>query len=114
MEPRAPAYHHPMLVFLRDRLNRPIVAVVAVGLLAGVLRFTHVGFPERRIFDEYYYPKSACVFLGYSDARCDINSALSAINRMAKQPIARKDCVGSLLHSTILKRSFRFRSRCDR
>lgn len=64
-----------MLVFLRDKLNRPIVAVVAVGLLAGVLRLTHLGFPERRIFDEYYYPKSACIFLGYSDARCDINSS---------------------------------------
>ena len=27
------------------------------------------------MFDEYYYTKSACILLGYSDQRCDINSA---------------------------------------
>ena len=63
-----------MLAFARA-LNRPVVAIVAVGLLAGVLRFHDLGFPERRYFDEYYYPKSACIFLGYSNERCDINSA---------------------------------------
>jgi dolichyl-phosphate-mannose-protein mannosyltransferase len=57
-----------------SKLNRPIVAILAVGAIAGVIRFNHLGYPERRIFDEYYYPKSACIFLGYSDERCDINS----------------------------------------
>jgi dolichyl-phosphate-mannose--protein O-mannosyl transferase len=57
------------------KLNRPVVAVLAVGLIAGYLRFVHLGYPERRVFDEYYYPKSACIFLGYSNERCDINSA---------------------------------------
>jgi dolichyl-phosphate-mannose--protein O-mannosyl transferase len=57
------------------KLNRPIVAIVAVGAIAGLLRFHDLGYPERRVFDEYYYPKSACIFLGYSNARCDINSA---------------------------------------
>src|SRR3954471_6142265 len=56
-------------------LSRPVVAIVAVGILAAILRFHDLGYPERRVFDEYYYPKSACIFLGYSDARCDINSA---------------------------------------
>jgi len=97
MEPRAPAYHHPMLVFLRDRLNRPVVAVVAVGLLAGVLRFTHLGFPERRIFDEYYYPKSACIYLGYSDARCDINSSAERYWRTAR------DDTGAWVHPPLGK-----------
>ena len=73
-----------MLELLRERLNRPVVAIVAVGLLAGVLRFTHLGFPERRIFDEYYYPKSACIFLGYSDGRCDINSSEERYWRTAR------------------------------
>jgi dolichyl-phosphate-mannose-protein mannosyltransferase len=59
---------------LLARLNRPIVAIVAVGAIAGLLRFTHLGYPQQRIFDEYYYPKSACIFLGYSNERCDINS----------------------------------------
>src|ERR671916_1019128 len=56
-------------------LNRPVVAILAVGILAAVLRFHDLGFPERRVFDEYYYPKSACIFLGYSNERCDINSS---------------------------------------
>jgi dolichyl-phosphate-mannose-protein mannosyltransferase len=59
---------------LLTKLNRPVVAILAVAAIAGVLRFNHLGYPERRIFDEYYYPKSACIFLGYSNDRCDINS----------------------------------------
>jgi dolichyl-phosphate-mannose-protein mannosyltransferase len=55
-------------------LNRPIVAVLAVGAIAGVLRFTNLGYPEQRVFDEYYYSKSGCIFLGYPNERCDINS----------------------------------------
>ncbi len=57
------------------RFNRPVVAVLAVGLIAGYLRFVHLAYPEHRVFDEYYYTKSACILLGYSDQRCDINSA---------------------------------------
>jgi dolichyl-phosphate-mannose--protein O-mannosyl transferase len=59
---------------LLAKLNRPIVAILAVGAIAGVLRFNHLGYPEKRIFDEFYYSKSACIFLGYSDARCAIRS----------------------------------------
>lgn len=58
----------------RRAANRPSVALVAVGILAATLRFTHVTYPEQRIFDEYYYSKSACIFLGYSNHRCDVNS----------------------------------------
>jgi dolichyl-phosphate-mannose--protein O-mannosyl transferase len=60
---------------LLRRLNRPVLAVLAVGLIAGGLRFTHLGYPQQRIFDEYYYSKSACIYLGYSNERCDINSS---------------------------------------
>jgi dolichyl-phosphate-mannose-protein mannosyltransferase len=56
-------------------VNRPMVAILAVGLIAGYLRFVHLAYPEHRVFDEYYYTKSACIFLNYSDERCDINSA---------------------------------------
>jgi dolichyl-phosphate-mannose--protein O-mannosyl transferase len=63
------------------RLNRPIVAIIAVGLIAGFIRFVSLDFPQRRIFDEYYYPKSACIFLGYSNERCDINSGPERIWR---------------------------------
>ena len=56
-------------------LNRPIVALVAVGLLALGLRLWHVTYPQTRIFDEYYYSKSGCIYLGYPDERCDVNSS---------------------------------------
>jgi dolichyl-phosphate-mannose--protein O-mannosyl transferase len=59
---------------LLAKLNRPLIAILAVGAIAGVLRFTHLGYPQQRIFDEYYYSKSACIYLGYTDERCDINS----------------------------------------
>jgi dolichyl-phosphate-mannose--protein O-mannosyl transferase len=59
---------------LLARLNRPVVAILAVGAIAGLLRFTHLGYPQQRIFDEFYYSKSACIFLGYSNQRCDVNS----------------------------------------
>ncbi len=59
---------------LLAKLNRPIVAILAVGAIAGGLRFTHLGYPQERIFDEFYYSKTACIFLGYSNERCAIES----------------------------------------
>ncbi|HSL33074.1 MAG TPA: phospholipid carrier-dependent glycosyltransferase, partial [Candidatus Limnocylindrales bacterium] len=56
------------------RANRPAVAIVAVGLIAGVLRFWNLGYPPGYVFDEVYYAKSACIFLDYSNERCDIDS----------------------------------------
>ncbi len=58
----------------RRAVNRPVVALVAVGVLAALLRVTNLSYPQQRIFDEYYYSKSACIFLGYSNDRCDVNS----------------------------------------
>src|SRR5262245_20002853 len=57
------------------KINRPVVAILAVAAIAGYVRFVHLGYPEHRVFDEYYYTKSACIYLGYSNERCDINSA---------------------------------------
>ena len=58
-----------------SKINRPAVAILAVAAIAGYLRFVHLAYPEHRVFDEYYYTKSACIFLNYSNERCDINSA---------------------------------------
>jgi dolichyl-phosphate-mannose--protein O-mannosyl transferase len=60
---------------LARAVNRPVVALLAVGILAGIVRSSHLGYPQRRVFDEYYYSKSACIFLGYDDDRCDVNSS---------------------------------------
>jgi len=78
-------------------LNRPVVAVVAVGLIAAAVRFPHLGFPQKRIFDEYYYSKSACIFLGYSNEVCDVNSADERYWR------EQKNDVGSWVHPPLGK-----------
>ena len=59
---------------LLSRLNRPVVAVVAVTVLAGVLRFIHLEDPHGFVFDEVYYPKAACILVGWSDQTCQIQS----------------------------------------
>jgi dolichyl-phosphate-mannose-protein mannosyltransferase len=59
----------------RRWLNRPVVAILAVTVIAAGVRFVHLSYPHTRIFDEIYYSKSGCIFLGYSDRRCDIQSA---------------------------------------
>jgi dolichyl-phosphate-mannose-protein mannosyltransferase len=59
----------------RRWLNRPVVAILAVAVIAAGVRFVHLSYPHTRIFDEIYYSKSGCIFLGYSNQRCDIQSA---------------------------------------
>ncbi len=60
---------------LLRRLNRPVFALVAVGIIAAGLRFWHLGTPPERIFDEVYYTKDACLYDGYSWKRCGITSS---------------------------------------
>lgn len=56
------------------RLNRPIVAIIAVTALAGFLRFFHLQHPPEFVFDEVYYPKAACILVGWSNDVCHIDS----------------------------------------
>ena len=48
---------------------------LAVTLLAGWLRFVHVSHPSDYVFDEVYYPKAACILLGWSNETCTIDSS---------------------------------------
>jgi dolichyl-phosphate-mannose--protein O-mannosyl transferase len=57
------------------RLNRPIVVIAAVTLLAGWLRFVHLSTPPGYVFDEVYYPKAACILLGWSNQTCTVDSS---------------------------------------
>jgi dolichyl-phosphate-mannose-protein mannosyltransferase len=59
----------------RRILRNPVFAVVAVTILAGTLRFGHLGTPDQRVFDEVYYSKAGCLYVGYSDARCGVRSS---------------------------------------
>ena len=63
-----------MLAFLQ-RLNRPVWAILAVAAIAGALRFANLSSPPTRVFDEFYYSKSACILLGDSNRVCDVRSS---------------------------------------
>ncbi len=47
---------------------------MAVTVLAGFLRFVHLGHPGELVFDEVYYPKAGCILIGWSDEVCKIDS----------------------------------------
>ena len=59
---------------LLQRLNRPIVAILAVAAIAGGLRFYHLSYPRERVFDEVYYSKDACNYLGEPAKVCGVTS----------------------------------------
>ena len=73
VQPRMRGYPGPMP--LLSRLNRPVVAVIAVTALAGCLRFFHLQHPPDFVFDEVYYPKAACILVGWSNETCTIDSS---------------------------------------
>src|SRR5205085_8038929 len=58
---------------LLHRLNRPVVAIVAVTAIAGGLRFYHLSTPAERIFDEHFYSKDGCIYAGYTPSECGIH-----------------------------------------
>ena len=60
---------------LASIVRRPTVVILAVGLLAGILRFWHLSSPNERIFDEVYYPKAGCILVGGSDEQCGVESS---------------------------------------
>ena len=59
--------------FLR-RLNRPWVAILAVTAIAAVVRMWGLSSPPSLVFDENYYAKAACIFVGGTDEVCRVES----------------------------------------
>lgn len=58
-----------------ERLNRPVVAVIAVAAIAGIIRFAAIDDPAEMVFDELYYAKAGCIQVtGGSDRECRIDS----------------------------------------
>ena len=57
-----------------QRLNRPVIAILAVTAIAGALRFTHLSRPPELFFDENYYAKAGCILIGGSDHVCRVDS----------------------------------------
>jgi len=73
------------------------VAIVAVTLLAGWLRIVHVSHPSDYVFDEVYYPKAACILVGWSNETCTIDSSDEKYWRTTKWD------VGSWVHPPLGK-----------
>ncbi len=82
---------------LVSRLNRPVVAIVAVTILAAGVRFVHLSHPPGLVFDEVYYPKAACILLGWSNDTCMVQSSDEKYWREAKWD------VGSWVHPPLGK-----------
>ncbi|TMM23406.1 MAG: phospholipid carrier-dependent glycosyltransferase, partial [Actinobacteria bacterium] len=95
VQPRMPGYPEPMP--LLSRLNRPVVAVITVTALAGFLRFFHLQQPPDFVFDEVYYPKAACILVGWSNQVCHVDSSDEKYWR------AQKWDVGSWVHPPLGK-----------
>ena len=93
----AAGHGYPGRVRALSRLNRPAVAIVAVTLLAGWLRIVHVSHPSDYVFDEVYYPKAACILVGWSNDTCTIDSSDEQYWRTTKWD------VGSWVHPPLGK-----------
>jgi dolichyl-phosphate-mannose-protein mannosyltransferase len=57
---------------LLQRLNHPWVAVLAVTAIAAVVRLWGLSSPPMLVFDEHYYAKAACIYVGGTDRVCKI------------------------------------------
>jgi dolichyl-phosphate-mannose--protein O-mannosyl transferase len=49
-----------------------IIALVALILIAGLIRFIDIADPNELVFDEVYYAKDACVYAGFGQEVCEI------------------------------------------
>jgi dolichyl-phosphate-mannose-protein mannosyltransferase len=59
---------------LLHRLNRAWVAILAVTAIAAVVRLWGVSSPSMLVFDEHYYAKAACIYVGGTDRVCKVES----------------------------------------
>jgi dolichyl-phosphate-mannose-protein mannosyltransferase len=80
-----------------QRLNRPWVAVLAVTAIAAVVRLWGLSSPPMLVFDENYYAKAACIFVGGSDDLCKIDSTNERLFRDQEWD------VGSFVHPPLGK-----------
>ena len=55
-------------------LRNPVFVIAAVTLLAGWVRFAGLSFPRDLVFDETYYAKDACLYLGESPEDCGLKA----------------------------------------
>ncbi len=84
-------------VILLERLNRPGFVLLTVAVVAGIVRISALSRPPELIFDETYYAKSGCLFIGGSLQECKIRSDDE------EYWVEDKDDVGSWVHPPLGK-----------
>lgn len=60
--------------------RRTAVLLVAVLVLAAVVRLYQLGSPNQLVFDEVYYAQDACSYLGWDEATCGVSSEASWVH----------------------------------
>ena len=86
---------------LRSWLNRPVVAIIAAGIIAAGVRFAHLSYPTGLVFDEVYYAKAGCIYVGWSDKTCMVTSVDEKYWR--SDAVGGKWDVGSWVHPPLGK-----------
>ncbi|HEY7874568.1 MAG TPA: phospholipid carrier-dependent glycosyltransferase, partial [Actinomycetota bacterium] len=56
------------------------VAVTLITLIAGIIRFAHLSEPTELVFDETYYAKDACFYLGGSEDLCQTDYEITYVH----------------------------------
>ena len=54
--------------------RKAVLAIGAVTLLAGALRFHALSRPDEKVFDETYYASDGCWYAGEPYESCDLDS----------------------------------------
>ncbi len=60
--------------------RRKLFVLLALTLLAGVLRFVDLGDPPELVFDETYYAKDACWYIEGSEEECFVSDEVTAVH----------------------------------
>jgi len=55
--------------------KREVIILVAILILSGLIRMVRLAEPNSVVFDETYYAKDACLYLGHTQAFCGIKQA---------------------------------------
>ena len=56
-------------------ITKAVLVVAAATVVAGALRFVHLGEPGRKYFDEVYYASDGCLYAGFPFRECGLEQA---------------------------------------
>ena len=79
-EPHEDPVSEPQEVPPRNWTRWDSIALAAVTLIGGLLRFIRLDNPKAIVFDETYYAKDACWFVNVSEKICEVSSEQSNVH----------------------------------